>query len=245
MTTDKVIIYYTNNALEGTLIHDWCLYYLQQSSLDIITVSHKPIPVGTNLLYEGPSCGLSLLKQVVMGLDYAFSLKKYKYAFLAEHDCFYHPAHYNIEPSGIMYDDNYWRLTPNGYVHKSKLLSACCGPLSLLRAAMQDKLKVFKQRQQQLNLHEVQDAPIIYEPGFDDSYSYSLYRAEMPSIDVRHYWNFSGKGYRRKVKGIIYLPFWGYYHILRQQLNLSSKQPGLQGQDYLPAGFVFDLKGAL
>jgi hypothetical protein len=91
---DKTIIYFTNNKLDEK-IFALCQRKLLEIGRPIISVSQKPIELGTNICVgEIGSSWLNIYKQLLIGTEAA----KTKYVATAEHDCLYVQEHYDFIP---------------------------------------------------------------------------------------------------------------------------------------------------
>ncbi len=96
MPSGTTIIYYTNNDLNEQLFKK-CQEYLKRAAdgNPIVSVSHRPVNLGTNVcIGEHKSHWLLLYKQVLIGTKMA----KTKYVSMAEHDCFYTKEHFDWTP---------------------------------------------------------------------------------------------------------------------------------------------------
>jgi len=90
------IIYYTENRLSEPLFTQ-CQELLKKAANErpIISVSHKPIELGTNIcIGEQKPCWLTLYKQILLGARLADT----KYIAMAEHDCVYTDEHFSFVP---------------------------------------------------------------------------------------------------------------------------------------------------
>ncbi len=93
---DRTIIYYTANTedpvFEARIIED---LKKKVGDIPIVSVSHKPIDLGTNICVgEKPFCYTSEWKQVLIALKAA----KTKYCIAAESDCLYPPEYFAFNP---------------------------------------------------------------------------------------------------------------------------------------------------
>ena len=93
---DTTIIYFTENRLSEPLFSK-CQEVLKKAAngKPIVSVSHKPIRLGTNIcIGEHKPCWLTLYKQILIGARVAET----KYIAMAEHDCLYTSEHFNFVP---------------------------------------------------------------------------------------------------------------------------------------------------
>ena len=111
LDTNKTIIFCTDNNINEELL-EAVIKHLKMvaAHLPIISVSHKPINLGTNIcIGEQKRSWLCLYKQLYLGLREANT----KYIGIAEHDCFYSPEHINwIPPKDdiFYYNENNWLI---------------------------------------------------------------------------------------------------------------------------------------
>ena len=127
---DLTIIYYTSNELDKTNP-----YFLSNTKecllkavgdLPILSVSHKPIALGTNIcIGEVGRSHLKLYNQILIGCKAA----KTKYVAMAEDDIFYSYQHFHSElPKGdyFLYDMNKWSVftwtKPPQYTYRDRLV---------------------------------------------------------------------------------------------------------------------------
>lgn len=227
-TLSKAIIYYSDNRIDGAVLNDACRKTLIDSGLPIISVTHRPIDFGKNITVNKRPSGRSLIEQVIIGLENTDA----DFVYLTEHDCLYHPSHFEIVSGVVAYNTNYWRLTPLGYhLHPrtKPVLSACMGPRRLLLDAMRKKLETYiaveaDYVRRGINI-EKERVRFMYEPGRGHGPSGSQWKcwlaeSELPCVDVRHENNFTGKGFLLKWKYQNELPFWGTANERRKLLKL-------------------------
>lgn len=224
----KSVIYYSDNRIDGTGLNNACRKTLTDSGLPIISVTQKPIDLGTNIVVDKRPSGKSLIEQVIIGLENCTA----DYVYFCEHDCLYHPSHFDITSHVVAYNSNIWRLTPIGYYLHPKfkpVLSACMGPRLRLLEAMRDKLEHWNTKEIQFIAEghnpETERMSMMYEPGRGGDRSGSrlkcwLPESEFPVLDVRHSDNFTGRGYNRHQAYVNTLPYWGEYKELRKSLNI-------------------------
>lgn len=114
---NTTIIYYTHNILTEPLFTA-CVNHLKKSAkgFPIISVSHKPMDLGTNIcIGKHKVSWLGLYKQLFTGIKAA----KTKYVAAVEHDCFYTKEHFSWEPprdDTFYYNENHWLVQ---YAEKS------------------------------------------------------------------------------------------------------------------------------
>ena len=109
LATDKTILYITDNSLDYALFEK-CRELLLKSAdgLPIVSVSQKPIALGTNICVgDIGRSAISLSTQLLVGLESIDT----KWVSMAEHDCVYSDEHFKyIPPSDkfIWYNTNNW-----------------------------------------------------------------------------------------------------------------------------------------
>lgn len=221
----KAIIYYSDNRIDGTEVNNASRKSLVESGLPIVSVTQKRIDFGNNIVVDKQPSGRSLIEQVIIGLEQAEA----DYVYLCEHDCIYHASHFDIVSGVIAYNENMWRLTPNGYhihPHTKPVLSACTGPREKVLAAMRQKLEHYKQLEAQHAINGVTSRfGFLYEPGRGTGPAGGktkcwLTKSKMPCLDVRHSQNFTGRGFLASWHYEPSIPHWGHYQELRRQLQL-------------------------
>jgi len=94
-TMTKGIVYFTNNKCDKVIM-DAVIKRLNKicADMEIISVSHKPMNFGKNVVMDLPSEAQSIFKQIYRGLQES----KADVIYLAEHDVLYHPSHFEFEP---------------------------------------------------------------------------------------------------------------------------------------------------
>ena len=206
----KCIIYYSNNAIDGSPVNNMCVKFLKESGLDIISVTHRPFDLGTNLILEGPGLARTILLQLLHGLNYAIA-EGYEVAYCGEHDCLYPRHHFQLEETGLAYNFNQWRSCPDAYhgrpAHRLVLSSMFGGP-EVLKAGILKKLN--------------EPAPLIHIEPERISGKYTLVRSKYPIIDIRHGRNYTQ--WKPKGRSKLNLKYWGDNVKLRKRLGLETKE---------------------
>ncbi len=216
------ILYYSHNILDGTKLNDACRQSLIDSELPITSVTREPIDFGHNLVVDLPPTLGSMLRQVIHGLENMTE----DFIYFAEHDCIYHPSHFDIISGHITFNTNMWRLTPLGYWQHAEtkpVLSACMGPRKQLLRAMKHKLVVYKEREHLYKNHKY--VKMLYEPGRGGGQSGKqikcfLTSSEQPCIDVRHGKNASSRGWSARHTHKQTLPYWGDAREFRNTISV-------------------------
>ena len=121
---DKTIIFCTENRCPEPLfsaVINNLKKKTEQLVIPIVSVSHKPIDLGTNICVgERRRSWLMLYRQLLEGCKKA----KTKYVGIAEHDCFYCEEHLTyIPPSDdrFYYNENVWLVCYDKIKHPDKM----------------------------------------------------------------------------------------------------------------------------
>ena len=199
----KGIIYYTDNKL-GEPIFSVVQQTILASHLPIVSVSLSPINFGKNIVLKLSPNIVSIVKQIVRGLEESES----KYVFFCEHDVLYPTSHFEFTPAEddiFYYNANVWRwkYPENIAIRYDRLIS-----LSGLCANREFALDHYKRRLSKIEemrwdmdtrRHEPDWARRWgYEPGtkktmrggFSDD-DFETWRSKYPIIDIRHGKTFS------------------------------------------------------
>jgi len=105
----KTILYLTDNGIDENLLAKCRELLLKVScGLPIVSVSQKPIDLGTNICVgDIGRSGMSIDTQILIGLDAV----KTKWVSVAEHDCVYSEEHFQYIPPDdkfFWYNVNQW-----------------------------------------------------------------------------------------------------------------------------------------
>ena len=212
--SDITIVYYTDNSLPPEF-EVRCQRELAKSAQGkrIISVSQKPLDFGDNICLPFIGRNLrSLFLQPLVGVLAAET----KYIALAEHDCFYHPSHFDWRPdddSVFWYDVNHWFVkyeTGDYAYYRRKPMSMLICTRAQFIPAVYEKIEMFEtgfrlptggygvcepgvidgredfkmaRSEWWLRMKDVGKEPMYMAKGF---------RAELPSLDIRHGHNYSG-----------------------------------------------------
>ena len=145
---DITIVYYTSNQLEKD--NPYFLSNTKKQLLKavadfpIVSVSHKPIDLGTNIcLGDIGRSHLNLYKQILIGAK----ASKTKYIACAEDDIFYSYEHFHQElPRGdyFLYDMNKWSIftwtKPPQYTYRDRLVvNQLIAPRDYLVEALEER----------------------------------------------------------------------------------------------------------
>jgi len=215
-----VVLYYTDNTLDGTVLGKtvWDNLIKVSSSIPIIAVSQKPIDARNNVCVGlKPRNSGSILEQILAGLDV---IDPDTYVFLAEHDVLYHQSHFKIMASDVVpqqfnCNTNNFRCTKNGYSigTSDKILSQFSGFAGDLKKIFINKLELFKKGGNRLME--------CLEPGRGkptDFGKLNTYVSVVPNVDIRHNGCISIQSLMMPITKE--LEFWGHYKNLRNKLCL-------------------------
>ena len=217
------IIYYTNNQLDEPLFSK-CQEHLKGVAKDIpiISVSQKPIDLGTNICVgDIGSSWLSLYKQLLAGCEKATT----KYIATAEHDCLYTKEHFDFVPprdDTFYYNENvYFAQWKGNHPEMEGMYSTYWEERRALSQLICNRELMIKAIKARLDLLETSDVKkIVYgEPGcslinlkraqvvaksgshaslspflkeFIEAEKSDIFRTKIPNIDIRHKQNFTG-----------------------------------------------------
>jgi len=186
----RCVLYYTDNSITGSKLDILVRGQILEAigDLPLISVSQQPMEFGRNIVSgPKPRCVRSILEQNLLGLS---QIPADAYVYLVEHDCLYHPSHFDAGlikgslKSQINYNENYYRCTEGGYAYhrpSRRILSQCSGLAGTLFAAFSEKLYLLNQGGRA--------AIGCLEPGRGFGCTWATiktYQSEIPSVDIRH-----------------------------------------------------------
>ena len=204
----KGIIYYTNNKCDKVIM-DSVIKRLKKicTDMEIISVSHKPINFGKNIVMDLPSEAQSIFKQIYRGLQES----KADIVYLTEHDVLYHSSHFEFKPrfkDHFCYNQNVWQVdaeTGQALWRRSKRTSQ----LVIYRNTLIEYFdKLFKRIAQGGYKAGLGVSPMTHRIRGIRSHGLREFRSEYPNIDIRHKNNFSNF-IRTDEKLVDSLPYWG------------------------------------
>jgi len=178
-------VYYTNNIINPEIFNA----VQKQLSLfkgPIVSVSHKPIDFGTNIVVNLESSILSMFKQILIGVENI----KADIIYLTEHDILYHPSHFDfkpINPDRFYYNVNTWKVcskTGQALFYYTKQVSGLCGYKKIMVDHYRNRIKKVEK--------EGFSRRMGFEPGTwqpprgVDSYRSHTYMSQVANIDIRH-----------------------------------------------------------
>lgn len=186
----KGIVYYTDNQLNLKIAHK-CKKQILSIGLPITSVSLKPMPgMGNNIHLPLERGYITYFKQILTGIENSTS----EIIFFTEHDCLYHPSHFDFTPPKkdvFYYNWNWWRVraTDGHAIHyETHTLPFICAYRELL-------LKHYREINRRIEAGENSTGAIMrmgFEPGTHNrkervnDYKAESWRSEFPNVDIRH-----------------------------------------------------------
>ncbi len=245
----KTIVYYTDSRLEAALFNKVIeIMRAAAGDIPIISVSQKPMPLGTNICVgHQQRTYLNLYRQVKLGLE---KVPDDHIVYLVEHDVFYHPSHFEFEPP--QKDAIYFNLNRFYWQRNAKFFLQSIGKRALSQCVSY-KPVLYEHIVEQVQLREQTIAATGKGP-------FANFKSDNPNVDIRHGGNFSKFGIFDKSAvspRILEIPYWGTprmfqaktgyldqqvytYNMLEDMFN-AKKEPGPRvvgfGRDHLPTLF--------
>jgi len=185
----KSILYYTDNKLRDDIFRA-CVKQINKcrNSFPVVSVSQKPMDLGTNIVMNIGSSQLSMFKQILVGL---IAIET-DIVFFCEHDCLYHPSHFDFVPpeKDIYYfNRNVWsvRADTGETLHYAdmKKTSGLVAHRGILIEHYTDKVKLIEKEGWSQRKHG-------FEPGRKKSkgrpndYDWEYFVSDCPYIDIKH-----------------------------------------------------------
>lgn len=209
----KQILYYSHNIIDGTPLNNLCRQLLLATGIPIVSVTHKPIEFGKNIVVNLPPGKQAYYKQMSIGLEACNA----DVIYFCEHDCLYHPSHFELLPipCPIMFNRNQYRCYSYG-AHKTTDRDCFMSALIGCREVLVDRMR----KKQGFVLNE---------------YAGSLHlEGLLPILDIRHKKCASNPYFRcwtdrlqrpiwMKRKIVRTLPYWGNVAKLRKWLVCDNK----------------------
>jgi hypothetical protein len=192
----KGILYYTDNRLDPKIMSA-VQSQLLKANLPIVSVSLKPIDFGENIVIDAERGPLTLFRQILAGLEAI----KTDIVYHCEHDCLYHPSHFDFTPERddlFYYNNNLWKVdikTGRTLFHYSNHTSQLCAKRSLLLEHYRKRVAVVEKNGFSRR--------IGFEPGTNkrkeriDDYWHETWMSEVPNVDIRHSQNLTQSRWRK------------------------------------------------
>jgi len=139
----KGIVYYTDNHLEEHVMKA-CQKQLEKAELPIVSISHKPIDFGQNMVLPLTRSALAMFRQILAGLERSVA----DIIFLCEHDILYTPEHFKFTPpdkNTYYYNEHVWFLRlSDGHAlrYNARQLSGLCAYRVPLVIHYRERVKV-------------------------------------------------------------------------------------------------------
>lgn len=219
----KGLVFYTDNQLDPVIINT-VMEHLKRAAngYGIVSVSHQPIDLGTNIVLQLQRGHLSMAKQQLAGLEALNT----DIAFMVEHDVIYPKNHFAFTPPQadvFYYNLNWWKVrnTDGQALHfKARQVSGLCAYRDILIEYFHNRVRMIESGEIGGRRH--------FEPDGSRSYRDAAYGkltahkaedwfSEIPCVDIRHKSVvtrniFDPSGYRGQVKDWTMadeVPFWG------------------------------------
>ncbi len=220
--SDLTIVYITANVIPESFawITQETLLKAAQG-LPIISVSHKPVAIGDNIVVDLPRSQASIYLQVLQGAQQADT----KYVAVAEDDVLYSPEHFKFRPK-----DGHWAYNMNAwniYTWSEPIFTyKAPGGRRNLNGLICERQLLIQHLQERFKLWPGEvDINIFGEPGkYDNQLGTSPYPSQdfytnPPNIVFSHQANlqFEGLGTRKALGQIraTEIPYWGAASKLR------------------------------
>lgn len=203
-SSNKGIIYYSDNRLDGTKILEECQKTIKASGLPIVSCTLRPMDIGKNIVLGGRVRSYpTMVDQILTALKALDT----KYVFFCEHDVLYHPSHFEFTPPT---DDVYYYNVNNfrwwlgdekaiSYDGLTSLSMLCCNRELAVKHYEYRKKVIEEMGLDKIRSREPRWARRFgYEPGtkkrrnggFTDEDCVRV-RSEYPNVDIRHSKTFS------------------------------------------------------
>lgn len=206
----REVIYYTNNICDEKILNTVIRRLnkiCKEKNLNIISVSHKPMDFGKNVVMDLPSSAGSIFKQIYRGLQESVA----DIVYLVEHDVLYHEGHFNAiprRPHHFLYNQNIWQVDRTGQAiyHKSRRTSQ----LIVYRKTLMEYLEVILIKINKKGYFDgVGIAPMTHPYKGIQFRGLRTFNSEIPNIDIRHESNFSNYEYKEGDTISDEIPWWG------------------------------------
>lgn len=143
---DLTILYYTANVVEepfGKNIRNHLLS-LFPNGQSIISISHKPITLGQNIVVKNfEVLAYNIYRQILIGALAATT----EYVACAEDDCVYNLDHFKLRPSNkdtFLYNGNRWHVDKNTYFYRNRIgMFTCIANRELMINTLETRFKKY------------------------------------------------------------------------------------------------------
>jgi glycosyltransferase involved in cell wall biosynthesis len=179
--SDLTILFYTANVIDSKIMNP-VIRSLKKHGYPIISISQKPMGLGTNILFEDGRSIQNIYKQVLVGARKAST----KYVALCEDDCLYTTEHFKFRPkkAGFAYNLNRWNLHLKEEIYsyrKRPILSQCIADRQILIDNLEERFRLSeipKKYCGEMGLYEKQLKMSRYE--------YETFETKKPNMIVSH-----------------------------------------------------------
>lgn len=234
----KQVVYYTDNRIDEKMMLA-CQKQITKGIKEkhVVSVSLEPIDFGTNITLPLQRGYLSMFRQILAGLEASTA----DVIFFCEHDCLYHPSHFDFIPpkkDAFYYNLNVykWRYPEEHFlkVDDCKQTSGLCAWRELL-------LEHYRKRVERVEKDGF-ERNMGFEPGTHsppvgiDSYKAESWMSKYPNIDIRYDKNLTANRWKksefRNQKYTIgwteadEVPGWGN---TKELMDTIKKQVGMSG----------------
>jgi hypothetical protein len=236
----KTLIYCTDNQLDKR-VSDLCIRYLKKVDYPIVSVSHEPMDLGTNIcIGKQKRSWRTLYKQLRIGLEVAET----KNVAIIEHDCLYVDEHFAWEPERddtFYYNENvcfvqwatkshpelngmysrFWkqRLALSQLVcNRESFLESTNVKLSIIGNSIKCVTHAGEPGVTKINNAQrwaASGRPVYLKKFLKeqlDKEKYDTFKTKIPNLDIRHDGNFTGP--KRGIKRTYDIEYWGRFEDL-------------------------------
>ena len=185
----KGLCFYTDNQIDDFILNS--VKTVLKSSLNghkLVSVSHKPMDLGENIVMNLRRGHLAMAKQQLAGLEALDT----DIVFMVEHDILYPACHFDFTPprkDTFYYNLNWWkvRATDGQALHfKAKQVSGLCAYRDILIEYYRNRVRMIESGEIGGRRH--------FEPGsrYHDAYNkltdkgFDTWFSEIPYVDIRH-----------------------------------------------------------
>jgi glycosyltransferase involved in cell wall biosynthesis len=180
--SDLTILYYTANVISPK-IEAPVVRSLKKHGYPIISISQKPMDLGTNILFKEERSIQNIYRQVLLGAQRATT----EYVALCEDDSLYTKEHFTASrPKTFAYNLNRWvlHLSDNIFTYRKRpVLSQCIAHRETLIKNLEERFRI----------HGVNvPSPICGEMGYFDKrlgmteHGYETFETKKPNMVVHH-----------------------------------------------------------
>jgi len=221
---DLTVVYYTANMLPEEFHNTTAKHLLMVTEdLPIISVSHKPVAIGKNIVVDLEYSYFNIYRQALLGAQEA----KTKYIALVEDDELYSAEHFKYRPRKTAFGYNmcYWGIYTwrDNFHYKGRrnLGNLICDREAFIKAMVERFNKYPAPNKDDQHLKDIWAEPGKYENqlGVTQNPTENYY-SNPPNIKFSHETELSFQGLGKRKRGgdlqAIELPYWGWHKAIRQ-----------------------------